>query len=287
MYIYLNNELLSSEEAVISPFDHGYLYGVGLFETFRTFEQHPFLLKSHLLRLHKSCQMLHIHWEPDEQKLLNQIEQLLCVNELEEGYFRLNVSAGQAPIGLPSSVYKDVTEILFVKPLPPPSPNKKLVTVPTRRNSSEGPLRLKSHHYLNNILAKRETPEGYEGIMLTEDGYVAEGVVSNLFFIKQNKLYTPEVQSTGILNGITRQWVIKVAELQKIPVIEGRFTLQEVQQADELFITNSIQGLVPVSEWDQYTYDIATFKQLKAFNRIYEKHQTYGKHIDDLQLSSR
>lgn len=254
MYIYLNGEKVHSEEATISLYDHGYLYGVGLFETFRTYSGKPFLFEEHLHRLVESCQQIGIEWTPDRLKLQEQIHDLLQVNDLHDGYFRLNVSAGPEAIGLPSDLYRHYTEALLVKELPPAITEKKLATLTLRRNTPEGAGRLKSHHYLNNILAKREAPPDAEGVFLTGQGKVAEGIVSNLFFVKGKTVYTPAL-TTGILNGITREWVLKTAKELSLVIEEEEYDLSFAQQSDEVFVTNSIQEIVPVYEWDQCHYD--------------------------------
>jgi 4-amino-4-deoxychorismate lyase len=253
VYHFLDQQLVTEEEAKISLFDHGYLYGVGLFETFRTYEGVPFLLERHLDRLEEACHWIGLQWQRDGQKIREQIRILLGKNDLRDGYFRFNVAAGPSPLGLPTGDYEQVREALLVKPLPPPSTDKKLYTVRLRRNTPEAPLRFKSHHYLNNILAKRETPADREGVFLTADGMLAEGLVSNLFFVKEGCLYTPSL-STGILNGITRQLVLRLAEEMGLFVQEGEYLLEEAQAAEEVFVTNSIQELVPVSEWDHIVY---------------------------------
>ncbi|MDQ0340665.1 4-amino-4-deoxychorismate lyase [Caldalkalibacillus uzonensis] len=253
MFLILNGEVVAHEQATISVYDHGFLYGAGLFETFRTYKGHPFLLDDHLARLEKGCREIGLPWQADRERVVWQIEQLLKANNLEDGRFRLNVSAGAAPVGLPSTPYDKVTEILFVSPVSPAPDYKILRTVSVRRNEPEGDERWKSHHFLNNLLAQREVPAGAEGVMLTKSGKVAEGVVSNLFFVKQGKLYTPAL-STGILNGITRQWVLAMSAILGIPVEEGEYDLAFAQEADEVFITNSVQELVAVTQWDERSY---------------------------------
>jgi 4-amino-4-deoxychorismate lyase len=257
LYMFLNGEVVPSEKATISIFDHGYLYGVGLFETFRTYGGVPFLLTDHLSRLEEGCMQVGMVWkkEKEEHRMREQISCLLEKNRLTDGYFRLNVSAGANPIGLPTSPYTNLTEALFIKELPFSAQNKKLQTVNVRRNSPEGEFRLKSHHYLNNIMAKKETPGQAEGVFLTHSGKVAEGIVSNLFFVKNNELYTPGL-STGILNGITRMWVMKSAMHLGIKLHQGEYDLEYAQEADEVFVTNSIQEIVPVTEWDAVVYKI-------------------------------
>lgn len=259
MKLLLNNKLITAQEAMVSIFDHGFLYGIGLFETFRTYEGKPFLLTKHLQRLAESCQQLGICYIPDEQFLRTQIIQLLEANQLSDGYFRLTISAGEAELGLPQSDYTDPTVVLMAKPLPPIksiiewSKGKIAVCLKTRRNTPEADIRYKSLHYMNNVLAKRELRLNYadyfanaEGLMLNEAGQLTEGIVSNVFFRKGNTVYTPHI-STGILPGITRAFVMALCEQENIEAIEGYYGFENLLSADEIWLTNSIQEIVPVT----------------------------------------
>jgi 4-amino-4-deoxychorismate lyase len=276
VYLYLNGEIVTSELATISIFDHGYLYGVGLFETFRTYNGHPFLLENHLDRLELGCKQVGMVWERDTERVKEQITTLLQSNQLEDGYFRLNVSAGSQPIGLPSEPYTRLTEALFVKELPQRITEKRLSTVKTKRNTPEGSQRLKSHHYLNNILAKQETPLNAEGVFLTAQGKVAEGIVSNLFFIRQGELFTPAL-TTGILNGITRECVLHLANKLGLHVHQGEYDLVFAREADEVFVTNSIQEIMPVIQWDEQVY--ASQNEVSLTQRIKQEYDRYKERI--------
>jgi 4-amino-4-deoxychorismate lyase len=282
MIISMNGTLIEQAEAVVSIYDHGFLYGIGLFETFRTYGGRPFLLERHLQRLAEGCEQLGIRPAPTAAGVREQVARLLAANGLEDAYFRLTVTAGTDALGLPAGEYERPNTILYVKPLPAADEavyraGKPLRLLGTRRNTPEGPYRLKSLHYMNNLLAKRElqsvsaaasSPAGVlpEGLMLTADGYVAEGIVSNVFFVRGNGgfgrsgpdgsdacLCTPAL-STGILPGITRAFVLELArDRAGVRVEEGLYTWQDLLAADEVFITNSIQELVPVTtlidEW--------------------------------------
>ncbi|PFJ13336.1 4-amino-4-deoxychorismate lyase [Bacillus cereus] len=249
MLIYVNGEYVEASKAKISPYDHGYLYGLGVFETFRIYNGHPFLLDDHYDRLIDALDMLQIKWTMTKDDVILILKNLLVKNELKHAYVRFNVSAGIDEIGFQTEMYEEPSVIVFIKPLTAPGNmvEKEGVILKQVRNTPEGALRLKSHHYLNNILGKREIGNvvNKEGIFLTEAGYVAEGIVSNLFFVKDNVLYTPSLE-TGILNGITRAFIIKVAEELNIEVKEDFFTKDELLSADEVFVTNSIQEVVPL-----------------------------------------
>jgi 4-amino-4-deoxychorismate lyase len=253
MLIYCNGQFIQKEEARISPFDHGFLYGLGLFETFRVYEGHAFLLDDHLERLNKGLRTLNIDRHFDREETCHILRDLLKMNGLTNAYIRLNVSAGLGEVGLQVEPYNKPNILIFPKPLPPAGEltEKKAVLLMQKRNSPEGNERLKSHHYLNNIFAKREIGDAadIEGIFLNEDGFLAEGIVSNLFWSKGNILYTPAV-STGILNGITRQFIIELAKSNHLKVEEGLYSLDEAVEADEMFVTNSIQEIVPITSFE-------------------------------------
>ncbi|MGG1939668.1 aminotransferase class IV [Paenibacillus polymyxa] len=255
-YIGVNGVLTEAAKAVIHVSDHGFLYGMGLFETFRTYNGVPFLLDRHLRRLEEGCRMLGIPFQPDKEQITKHIQHLMVANGLDEAYIRYTVSAGEEALGLPSGDYTRPNHILFAKPLPSTNTqtgqSSALQLLRTSRNTPEGEVRLKSLHYMNNILAKRELQQYAEavhykagGIMLTANGFLAEGIVSNLFFVRNNTLYTPDL-STGILPGITREFVLELANLRGIPCKQGLYRWDELKQADEIFMTNSIQEIRPV-----------------------------------------
>jgi 4-amino-4-deoxychorismate lyase len=258
MYLSINGKLVSKEDAYISAFDHGFLYGIGLFETFRVYNGHAFLLDDHLNRLNDSLKQLLINVVITKDKLIESLTILLRANGLENAYIRLNVSAGLGEIGLQVESYENPNVIIFAKSLPPVSSilqEKRAQLLSIRRNSPEGDYRLKSHHFLNNLLAKREVGSelDVEGIFLNADGFLAEGVVSNLFWVKGQTLFTPSVE-TGILNGITRQFIITLARSCGYDVIEGLYTPEDLLKAEEIFITNSIQEIVGISQFGERDY---------------------------------
>ncbi|MGG0277616.1 aminodeoxychorismate lyase [Bacillus rhizoplanae] len=249
MLIYVNGSFVEASEAKISPYDHGYLYGLGVFETFRIYNGHPFLLDDHYERLMTALSSLHIAWEMTKDDVKSILKELMVRNHLQNAYVRLNVSAGVGEIGLQTEIYEEPSIIVFIKPLQAPGDviEKEGVVLRQTRNTPEGEFRLKSHHYLNNILGKREIGNATtkEGIFLTKEGYVAEGIVSNIFFVKNGILHTPSLQ-TGILNGITRAFILVAAEMLGLEVREGLFLKEELFAADEVFVTNSIQEIVPL-----------------------------------------
>ncbi|MFD3448331.1 aminodeoxychorismate lyase [Microbacteriaceae bacterium 4G12] len=257
MLIYVNGAFVDEKEAVISPYDHGYLYGLGVFETFRVYNGHPFLFRDHYERLTTALSYLNIQWTLTKKDVLAIVDELLKRNSIQNARIRLNVSAGIGEVGLQTKSYGTPSCIMFIHPLPDDIEIVEKVGAILKqcRNTPEGDFRLKSHHYLNNILGKREigdTPHK-EGIFLTKDGYVAEGIVSNLFFVANGVLCTPSLE-TGILNGITRSFILRLANTLGIPTKEGLFTKEELLKSDEVFVTNSIQEIVPLRSVDSVAF---------------------------------
>lgn len=216
-----------------------------------------FLLTDHVQRLKKALEEYRIDVHLDVGMLKEIIEELNERSGGEDGYFRLNVSAGQHDIGLAPSVYDKPNVILFRKPLPPLSRGKEKTAVwlNTRRNTPESEARHKSHHYANNVRARLELPSlaEQEGFFLTGDGHVAEGITSNVFWVSDGVLYTPSLE-TGILAGITRNWVIQKASDLGIHVVEALFTPNTLEAAEEVFITNAVQELVPIRQLEASRY---------------------------------
>ncbi|MDG5790176.1 aminodeoxychorismate lyase [Evansella sp. AB-P1] len=279
MYLYLNGSIVDSSKAAISPFDHGFLYGLGLFETFRTYNGHPFLLDDHFHRLNESAKEMGINLPNYERvEVLKTIEMLLEKNNLKDGYFRWNASAGEREIGLSSKEYMSPTIIVYVKPLPKIIGHEKTGKFLTlQRNTPEGEYRLKSHHFLNNILGKREIGDdpSIEGIFLSEKGMVCEGVVSNIFWWKNDALYTPAI-SSGALNGITRQFIISLAKKMNIQVYEGLYSPDHLLHANEVFISNSIQEIVPIKKIGECFFK---GKQGEFFTKLKEEFDTYAQSL--------
>ncbi|RUS48298.1 aminodeoxychorismate lyase [Cohnella sp. AR92] len=257
MKLLLDGQLMNSEEAVISVYDHGFLYGMGLFETFRTYGGKPWLLEWHAERLAEGCASLGIEYRPDLSHMKRSVERLIEANGLQEqdAYIRWSVSAGNGAVGLPTEPYSKPREIVYAKPQAADEPEarrgKALRLLTLRRSEPEADARLKSFHYMNNILAKRElsaggAEPGTEGLFLNTAGYIVEGMVSNVFWIRNDTLYTPSL-ACGPLAGITRRYVMGLAAEYGLSVEEGAYAWDELLLAEEVFVTSSIQEIVPVS----------------------------------------
>lgn len=255
--IYLNGEIVPEDKAKISVFDHGYLYGDGIFEGIRAYSGRVFRLKEHIKRLYKSAKtiMLEIGLSPIEME--EAILETIRANKLHDAYIRVVVSRGKGDLSLnPRSCPRSTVVIiasevrlydqeLYEKGL-------KVMTVPTRRNGPEmvNP-RVKSLNYLNNIMARIEANlmNVPEAIILNNQGYVAEGTGDNIFIIEDNYLITPP-RHAGILKGIKREVAMEIGEKFGLKVKEELFTRYDLFNADECFLSGTAAEVIPVVEID-------------------------------------
>lgn len=257
MKIFLNNQLVDAEDAKISVFDHGLLYGDGIFEGIRLYNKCIFKLEEHLIRLEMSAKALMLNIPMNREELAKAVCDTCKANELENGYIRLVVTRGVGNLGLsikncnqPQIII--IADNIQLYPKEYYEKGLKIITVPTRRNNSAAlPPMIKSLNYLNNILAKIEAQNlGYqEAIMLNDQGYVAECTGDNIFMLKDGVLYTPKIAS-GSLKGITREVVIDIAKELNIELVETEMTRYDTWIADEMFLTGTAAELIPIVEVD-------------------------------------
>lgn len=274
MLCWMNGEYIQAEDLRISPFDHGFLYGAGFFETFRTYEGHVFLFQAHLERLKSALSEYRIALPYEEVEIIAVVERLNEAAGGSDGYFRLNVSAGVHDIGLAPASYPTPNVILFRKELPVVTlgAEKNGVWLNTARNNPESVVRHKSHNFLNNVGGRLELPslKEYEGLFVTKEGFVAEGVTSNVFWMKDGELFTPAIK-TGILPGTTRSFVMQIAQSENIIVHEGFYMKEDVEEADELFVTNAVQELVPLVSMGEAKFPGASGFYYKKLHDLYRK----------------
>ena len=251
--IYLNGRLIPRSKAKLTPFDHGFLYSYGLFETMRSYNGKIFRLDSHLDRLHKSAKILNLDSKLATFNLARACYDILEANKLAEARIRLTVSAGEGDITPNPDTCQNITVFIAVRKLASTPPESyrldfKAVLSPYRRNSQSLLSGMKSIAYLDNVLVRQEAriAGGDEAIMLNERGHVAEGTSSNIFLAKGKTLVTPCLES-GILPGITREAVLELAQSLKIESIEREVELTELLEADEAFFSNSIIEIAPLT----------------------------------------
>lgn len=255
--VFIDGEWYPKSQAVVSVFDHGFLYGDGVFEGIRSYKECVFKLNEHLDRLYESAHTIMLDIPMSKEEMTEVIVKTLKMNGLKDGYIRLVVSRGTGDLGLDPAKCKKasvviITDNITLYPQDLYEKGMAIITVPTVRNLSNAlnPA-VKSLNYLNNIMAKIEAKHcGYnEAIMLNPEGTVAECTGDNIFLVKKGVLITPPTY-VGALKGITRDAIIELAKENGITVRESVLTRHEVYNADEIFLTGTAAELIPVVEVD-------------------------------------
>jgi len=254
--VYLNGSLIPRSQAKVSVFDHGFLYGYGLFETMRAYHGKIFLLERHLKRLLDSAAVIGLSSGLADIDLGGACLDTLRTNDLEEARLRLTVSRGEIA-SFPGSGASATPTVLVTARSYSPMPAQKYAQgfkagISSLRRDSRSPLsRLKTTNYLLSTLAKMEAEAAGldEALLLNERGFIAEGSISNVFFVDGSGLITPPVES-GVLPGVTRGVVMELACALKIKVTEAEVKLEDLGQFDEAFLTNSVMEIVPLVEVD-------------------------------------
>ncbi len=282
MKIYLNGKFVNKEDAKVSVFDHGYLYGDGAFEGIRSYDGCVFRLKEHIVRLYETMQKLMINPGLTKEQMTKAVVDTLKVKKLKIGYVRLIVSRGEGDLGLdPRKCYGQANVVIIagnisLYPAELYQKGMSIITVPTAKNQPNAlNPQLKSLNYLNNILAKIEaTHNGYnEAIMLDADGYVGECTGDNIFILKNGVLSTPHLAK---LNGITAAAILEIAAKLKIQTREGYITRHDVYNAHECFLTGTAAELIPIVNVDGRSIGGGkpgkeTLRLLKAFHQLVTK----------------
>jgi branched-chain amino acid aminotransferase len=263
MLIYLNDRFVKEEEALISVFDHGFLYGDGVYETIRSYGSRIFMRDQHLARLRRSADAIGLVIPIPEHKWPGLLHESMVRNNIgnaqQDAYLRITVSRGAGGIGLDPALCPTPTVVIMGKPLQSPSAEQyrigvRLIVAKTRRNlpSALSP-QIKATNFLNNILAKREAiaTGAFDSILLNWESHLTECTVSNIFFVRAGRLCTPAL-ACGLLDGITRDIVLSLAQEAQIPIDEGYFGVEAIHKADECFLTNTSMEVMPVTAVDGY-----------------------------------
>ena len=257
MKVYINGKFRDEAEATISVFDHGLLYGDGIFEGIRAYHGRVFKLKEHIDRLFYSAKAILLTIPMSHADMSRAVVETCRANQVQDGYIRLVVTRGVGTLGLNPNRCKEPSVIIIAGKIQlyPPELYQKgmdIITVPTVRNlhSALNPA-IKSLNYLNNILAKIEANNAgcEEAIMLNAEGFVAECTGDNVFIVKENQLLTPPL-TAGALYGITRRVVLDLAVELGFKVAETNLTRYDLFNADECFLTGTGAELVPVVRLD-------------------------------------
>jgi len=255
--VYINGTLYDKQDAKISVFDHGLLYGDGVFEGLRSYGGRVFRLDEHLARLWNSARAIWLEIPMTRDAMSAAVLETLQANQIDDGYIRLLVTRGSGTLGLDPNRCDDAQVIIIADhiSLYPAETYKKgleIVTASTIRNHAAAlSPRIKSLNYLNNILAKIEGLQAgcVEALMLNTKGEVAECTGDNIFLVRDGVLLTPPLDA-GILEGVTRDAVIELARGDKIEVREMALTRHDVYIADECFLTGTAAEVIPVIKID-------------------------------------
>lgn len=258
MKIWLDGELVDESAAKISVFDHGLLYGDGVFEGIRFYNRRIFRLEEHIKRLFDSARAIVLDLPWTQEEVCRFTVETVAANGLDDGYIRLVVTRGSGGLGLnpylcerPSMFI--IASTISLYPTEHYENGLSVITCATRRPAPAALMpQVKSLNYLNNVMAKIEAIQAgaLEAVMLNEQGYIAECTGDNLFLIRDGVLYTPLV-SDGALDGITRRVILELAAELEVPVVERSLTRYDVFVADEAFLTGTAAEVIPVVALDR------------------------------------
>lgn len=255
--VFISGNFYDKEDARISVFDHGLLYGDGVFEGIRTYDGRAFCLKEHIDRLYESAKAIRLEIPMSKQEMMDAIERTVALNGIKDGYVRVLVTRGAGYLGLDPARTSNPQVIIIADKIQlyPEELYEKglsIVTVSTIRNHPNAlNPRIKSLNYLNNILAKIEAIDAgaSEALMLNHKGEVAECSGDNIFIVRRGVIYTPPTDA-GILEGITRNVVIRLARSAGYVVEERPLVRHDIYIADECFLTGTAAEIVPVVKCD-------------------------------------
>ena len=274
--VWLNGKLVEKEQAVLSVFDHGLLYGAGVFEGIRSYSGKVFRLEKHVRRLFDSANGIRLEIPLSREQVAAAVVDTLKANGMADAYIRLVVTRGEGTLGLdPNRCPKPnmfvITDKIVLYPQELYENGLDIITASTMRNHPNAlNPRLKSLNYLNNILAKIEAIDAgvLEAVMLNHLGYVAECTGDNIFIVRDGRIFTPPT-AAGVLEGITRDEIIDIGRTQGLEVREENLTRQDLYVADECFLTGTAAEVVPVVRIDNRT--IGTGKPGPVTQRLMEE----------------
>lgn len=276
--VYINGEFKDKSEAAVSVYDHGLLYGDGVFEGIRAYCGEVFRCKEHVDRLYDSAKAIALTIPLDKDEMIEAIHETLAINDLQSAYIRAVITRGIGTLGLDPTKCSEpqviiITDEIALYPENFYEQGLEVITVPTQRTPHNAlSPKIKSLNYLNNIMAKVEGLQAgvIEAIMLNSQGYIAECTGDNIFVVSEGELITPPPEA-GILEGITRGVVMDLARELDIPVNEENLTRFDLYTADEAFLTGTAAEIVPVVRID--SRGIGTGEPGEITHRLLEKYR--------------
>ena len=279
--IWLDGKLVDEADAKISVFDHGLLYGDGVFEGIRVYDGRIFELKAHLRRLYESAKVIRLEVPMDKDELVAAIKKTVEANGIVDGYIRLLVTRGVGTLGLNPFLCKNSSLIIIADkiqlyPEELYETGMRIVSATTVRNHPLAiPPQVKSMNYLNNIIAKIEALDSDvpEAVMYNHEGYVAEATGDNVFIVRDGVIYTPPVEA-GALEGITRNLVIRLAKEESLEVVEKNLTRCDLYICNEFFLTGTAAEVIGIVGIDGRT--IGEGKPGPITKRLREKFFEYA-----------
>ena len=275
---WLNGMLVNEEQATVSVFDHGLLYGDGVFEGIRFYNNHAFRLQKHIQRLYQSALAIGLDIPYSKAALEIAINDVILAFDKPDGYLRLVITRGKGPLGVNPAQCKTPTTFIIADQLSFISEEvqqhgAKLIIASTRRLSPDGlDPRVKSLNYLNHILARMEAnyANADEAILLNAQGHVTEGSTDNIFIVKDKKIFTPAI-SDGALEGITRDMIFEVTKFQDLSCMEKTLSPYDLYTADECFLTGTAMELVPVSEIDGRKLPLSPGPMFNKLHKLFKE----------------
>jgi len=277
--VYLNDGLVSADEAKVSAYDAGLLHGVGLFETMRSYKGQVFRLEDHLERLFRSAEALGLGITQSRERMRDAVGEVLRANGVEEARIRLTVTRGS----ILAAAEGEQASTLLVTASPmagyPAEYYQKgiMVLISKYKQNPDDPIAgHKTINYFPRLLALQQAQRAGAGeaIWFTTGNRLAEGCISNVFLVKEGKLFTPPLD-TPVLGGIARKAVLELAREEGIECLEGELAIQDLLQAEEVFLTNSIMELMPVCHVERHA--VGAGKPGEVYQRLHEKYRELTK----------
>lgn len=269
MYVSINGQLVPLEKAMVPAEGEGFAYGYGVFETIKFENKKIYFLKEHLERLKDSLKKIHLFMDLDESLIQELFQNLIKENHITSGVLKISCTKnGNRQDVILFTRENKYNDTVYRKGF-------KLCFTDVKRNPYSITTYIKSHNYMENLLVKQQTlSAGYDEAIFTNIyDEICEGSLSNIFFVRNGKLYTPAVEC-GILPGIMRRKVIYLCEKHMVPIEIGKYTKEDLLMAEEIFITNSLMEIMPVSKIDDHVFDLKTNLFTQRIMRYYSNYIT-------------